>query len=130
MFFEGYFVFNNDDLASKQHLFAQLWKEYALSDSRYLSRDPLVLCAEVITVACWGPLSLLTALCIARSSPWRHPLQLTVSLGHFYGDLLYLASSFTDLHLNGVLHSRPEAYYLWFYFFFLNAIWLVIPGSE
>lgn len=32
-----------------QDLFGQLWKEYALSDSRYLTSDPFVLCMEVIT---------------------------------------------------------------------------------
>lgn len=33
-----------------QDLFGQLWKEYALSDSRYLTSDTLVLCMEAITV--------------------------------------------------------------------------------
>ena len=48
----GYYVSNYKDLASMQTLFAQLWKEYALADSRYLTRDPLVLCLETIT-AVW-----------------------------------------------------------------------------
>ncbi|CAL3965508.1 unnamed protein product, partial [Diplocarpon coronariae] len=30
-------------------LFGQLWKEYALSDSRYLTSDPFVLCMETVT---------------------------------------------------------------------------------
>lgn len=30
-------------------MFGQLWKEYALSDSRYLTQDPFVLCMESIT---------------------------------------------------------------------------------
>jgi cholestenol delta-isomerase len=32
-----------------QDLFGQLWKEYALSDSRYLTSDPFVLCMETVT---------------------------------------------------------------------------------
>jgi cholestenol delta-isomerase len=32
-----------------QDFFAQLWKEYALSDSRYLFSDPFVLCMETWT---------------------------------------------------------------------------------
>lgn len=32
-----------------QDLFGQLWKEYALSDSRYLTNDPFVLCMETVT---------------------------------------------------------------------------------
>lgn len=129
IFFEGYFVLNHFAISSKQSLFAQLWKEYALSDSRYLSGDLLVLCAEALTVVIWGPLSYLTAVAIVRSSPWRHPLQLLVSSGHFYGDLLYMSTSLVDLYARGNLYSRPEPYYLWFYFFSLNAVWLVFPGS-
>lgn len=37
-------------LAGSQDLLAQLWKEYALSDSRYLTSDPFMLCVEAITV--------------------------------------------------------------------------------
>jgi cholestenol delta-isomerase len=33
-----------------QDFFGQLWKEYALSDSRYMTSDPLVLCMESWTV--------------------------------------------------------------------------------
>lgn len=33
-----------------QDFFGQLWKEYALSDSRYMTSDPLVLCMESLTV--------------------------------------------------------------------------------
>lgn len=31
-------------------LFAQLWKEYTLSDSRYLTLDVFTVCVETITV--------------------------------------------------------------------------------
>lgn len=48
-FFEGYFVLNHDRMASAQDIFGQLWKEYALSDSRYLTSDTLILCMETMT---------------------------------------------------------------------------------
>ncbi len=32
-----------------QDLFGQMWKEYAYSDSRYLTSDAFVLCMETIT---------------------------------------------------------------------------------
>jgi cholestenol delta-isomerase len=35
-----------------QDLFGQLWKEYAFSDSRYLTSDPFVLCMETVTAVC------------------------------------------------------------------------------
>lgn len=49
---KGYFLYNHAALAGSQDLFAQLWKEYALSDSRYLTSDPFMLCVEAITVVC------------------------------------------------------------------------------
>lgn len=49
LFFEGYFVLNHTRMASRQDFFGQLWKEYSLSDSRYLSSDPFVLCMETWT---------------------------------------------------------------------------------
>ncbi|EGY14703.1 EBDP2 protein [Verticillium dahliae VdLs.17] len=48
--FEGYFVWNHATLAGLQTLFAQAWKEYALSDSRYLTSDPFVVCVEALSV--------------------------------------------------------------------------------
>lgn len=49
LFFEGYFSVNHKAMGPKQDLFGQLWKEYAFSDSRYLTSDPFVLCMETIT---------------------------------------------------------------------------------
>ena len=46
---EGYFAINHKSMGGLQDIFAQLWKEYALSDSRYLTQDPFVLCMETIT---------------------------------------------------------------------------------
>jgi len=60
----------------------------------------------------------------------RHPLQIVVSLGQFYGDILYYATSMFDHYLLGVSYSRPEAYYFWGYYFLMNFFWIVIPGRE
>lgn len=43
-------MIHHDHMASSQDLFGQLWKEYALSDSRYMTSDTLVLCMETMTV--------------------------------------------------------------------------------
>ena len=45
----GYFSLNHFQMGPAQDLFGQLWKEYALSDSRYLTSDPFVLCMETVT---------------------------------------------------------------------------------
>jgi cholestenol delta-isomerase len=49
LFFEGYFAYNFRNMGRMQDLFGQLWKEYSLSDSRYLTQDAFVLCMETIT---------------------------------------------------------------------------------
>jgi cholestenol Delta-isomerase len=52
LFFEGYFSLNHTRMGPAQDLFGQLWKEYAFSDSRYLTSDPFVLCMETVTAVC------------------------------------------------------------------------------
>ncbi|KAI1620504.1 cholestenol delta-isomerase [Exophiala viscosa] len=128
LFFEGYFSYNHTRMGGAQDLFGQLWKEYAMSDSRYLTSDPFVLCMETVTAVLWGPLSFLMIYYIITMHPLRYPLQAVVSLGQIYGDVLYYATSMFDHYHKSLTYCRPEAYYFWFYFFFMNFIWIVIPG--
>jgi cholestenol delta-isomerase len=58
-FFEGYFAYNFRHMGGLNDLFGQLWKEYALSDSRYLTQDAFVLCMETVTAVCIPPLCFL-----------------------------------------------------------------------
>lgn len=125
LFFEAYFVVNNRTLASSQTLFGQLWKEYSLSDSRYLTSDAFVVCMEAITAFAWGFLAFYIAYCIAVEHPVRYALQLIMSVGQVYGDVLYYATSLLD-----VSYCRPEGYYFWFYYFFFNLIWMVVGCCE
>ncbi|KIX07311.1 uncharacterized protein Z518_01964 [Rhinocladiella mackenziei CBS 650.93] len=129
LFFEGYFAYNHTRMGGALDLFGQLWKEYALSDSRYLTSDPFVSCMEFITAVFWGPLSFLMMYYIIISHPLRYPLQAVVSLGQLYGDVLYYATSLFDHYYKSLTYCRPEAYYFWFYFFFMNFIWIVIPST-
>ena len=128
--------------------FGQMWKEYAYSDSRYMSSDAFVLCMETSTAVSvsdslakdpylhiasqifWGPLCYTVAGMMITNHPLRHPLQALVSLGQIYGLVLYYSTSLFDDRFKGVTYFRPEAYYFWAYYFFLNFIWLVIPGSK
>ena len=45
----GYFALNHARMAGMQDFFGQLWKEYSMADSRYLTSDPFVLCMETVT---------------------------------------------------------------------------------
>jgi cholestenol delta-isomerase len=114
-------------MPSRTDLFGQLWKEYSLSDSRYLTQDSFVVTMEAITAIFWGPLSFACVYCIATAHPMRHPLQLIISLGQLYGDVLYYATcTFTAL-VNGIHFCRPEDFYFWAYYFLCNFFWIVIP---
>ncbi|KAJ5881955.1 uncharacterized protein N7529_000627 [Penicillium soppii] len=121
LFFEAHFVLNHAALSARQGLFDQLWKEYSLSDSRYLTSDAFLVSMEAVTAFCWGPLAFLIAYCIAIEHPVRHALQIIISLGQVYGDVLYYATSLLDIS-----YCRPEGYYFWFYYFFFNFIWMVV----
>lgn len=80
--------------------------------------------------ACWGPLSFLMIYFIAVSHPMRHPLQIIISLGQIYGDVLYYATSMFDHYHKGLTYCRPEAFYFWGYYFMMNFFWIVIPGRK
>ncbi|PQE31668.1 ebp domain-containing protein [Rutstroemia sp. NJR-2017a WRK4] len=128
IFFEGYFIYNHARMASMQDFFGQLWKEYALSDSRYMSSDPFLLTIEFWTIILWGPLSYVAAILIVKDSPFRHSVQALVSTGEFYGNLLYLLTSLLDEKLSGISYYRPEPFYFWVYFVLMNSIWLFVPA--
>ncbi|OLN95644.1 3-beta-hydroxysteroid-Delta(8),Delta(7)-isomerase 1 [Colletotrichum chlorophyti] len=128
LFFEGYFILNHKHLASLQTLFGQLWKEYALSDSRYLISDPFMLCVESFTTVVWGPLCWTIVYSIAKRSHLRHPLQTIMCVGHLYGVVLYYSTSLMELYSNGVSHSRPEFLYFWVYYVGFNGPWVIVPA--
>ena len=108
-------------------LMGQMWKEYSLSDSRYLTSDTFVVCMEAITAVLWGPLSLLCAYFIATDHPARYPFQAIVSLGQLYGDVLYYATCAFEEAFRHAVYSRPDPAYFWGYYVFLNSFWIVIP---
>lgn len=124
----GYFSYNFRDMASKNDIFGQLWKEYALSDSRYLTQDSFVMTMETVTAMFWGPLSFVCAYYIVTSHPLRHPLQLIISLGQFYGCVLYYATCEFSALVHSIFYSRPENFYYLAYYFLCNFFWIVIPG--
>ncbi|KAL2753519.1 hypothetical protein ACRALDRAFT_1036118 [Sodiomyces alcalophilus JCM 7366] len=124
---EGYYVVNHASLTSQHATLAQLWKEYSLSDSRYLTTDPFMVCMEAVTAWAWGPLSFFCAFAVATQSPLRHPAQALVSTGQLYGCILYFAiAQFTEA-VQGVAYSRPEACFFYGYYVAFNAPWIVIP---
>ncbi|KAI0024841.1 Emopamil binding protein-domain-containing protein [Xylariomycetidae sp. FL0641] len=126
--FEGYFVLNHRTVASSQQLLAQLWKEYALSDSRYLTSDYFMLSVESITVFVWGPLCFANAISIIRGSALQHPLRIIACMAHLYGVALYYSTSLCESYFTSHSHSRPEFLYFWVYYVGFNLPWAIIPA--
>ncbi|XWW95263.1 hypothetical protein V2A60_003218 [Cordyceps javanica] len=125
---EGHYARHEHHIGASSHVLSQLWKEYSLSDSRYLTRDSFLACMESITAFLWGPLAFLCAYGVVRGSAWRHPAQSVLSLGQLYGDLLYYGTCTYEFFVRGLEFSRPEPYYFVGYYVLLNAFWIVIPS--
>ncbi|RHZ49949.1 hypothetical protein Glove_508g9 [Diversispora epigaea] len=121
---ESYFALFHDKIVEDTTILGETWKQYALGDSRYLTSDANVVIIERITAMVMGPLALLTSIGIYKSWPSRHLLQLTLSIGQIYGLVLYYWTTIFE----GSPHSRPEAFYFWFYFVGINAIWFIVPS--
>lgn len=97
------------------------------SDGVFFRSETCMVAVESVTTFFDGPLCLLTA--AALFSPalysYRYLFQLVVSLCQLYGDTLFF---FTEI-VEGFKHSDiGHPIYFWFYFFFLNSIWIVIPS--
>ncbi|KAF9203678.1 hypothetical protein BGZ49_006170 [Haplosporangium sp. Z 27] len=121
---EGYFGIYHATLAGDQAPLGQVWKEYALSDSRYLSSDPFVLIMERITAFAWGPLAFYTAYAMYERLPSRYIAQLIISVGQLYGCVLYYLTTMVE----GSPHCDPHPYYYYFYFGFFNFFWMIVPS--
>ena len=83
---------------------------------------------ETVTAVFWGPLSFMCTYFIATDHPLRHPLQIIISLGQLYGDILYYATCTFDSWVKFTTYCRPEAIYFFAYYFLCNAFWIVIPS--
>ena len=124
----GYFSYNSLTISSHNDIFGQLWKEYALSDSRYMTQDSFVVCMESITAFVLGPLSFLCAYCIVVDHSLRLPLQLLISSSQLYGLLLYYMTCAFEELVHGIVLSRPEYVYYYGYYLTCNAFWFFIPS--
>ncbi|XP_061759266.1 3-beta-hydroxysteroid-Delta(8),Delta(7)-isomerase [Nerophis ophidion] len=121
---EGWFSLYYDLIPGDQSFLSQLWKEYSKGDSRYVIADNFTVCMETVTACLWGPFSFWAVVAFLTNKPYRFVLQLILSLGQLYGVVLYF---FTE-HREDYSHSElGHPIYFWFYFVFLNFLWIVIP---
>ncbi|KAM6976698.1 3-beta-hydroxysteroid-Delta(8),Delta(7)-isomerase [Aplochiton taeniatus] len=121
---EGWFSLYYEIIPADQSFLSQLWKEYSKGDSRYVIADNFTVCMETVTAWLWGPFSVWTVFAFLTKRSYRFVLQLIVSLGQLYGAVLY----FYTEHRDGYAHSElGHPVYFWFYFVFMNVLWIVIP---
>ncbi|CAI5496362.1 unnamed protein product [Closterium sp. Naga37s-1] len=124
MLMEGAFVAFPALISSTSKAFLlDAWKEYAISDSRYATRDTCIVSLEAVTAFIEGPACILILYAMAARKPFSNLLQFTVSLGQLYGAAVYFATSY----LEGFPHSDPHPIYFWGYFVGMNAIWILVP---
>lgn len=64
-------------MPAMQDPFGQMWKEYAYSDSRYMTSDAFVLCMESVTA-------------VSSSNP-KVSSQVLIQSGRLYGDRLAMS---------------------------------------
>ncbi|NXL46089.1 EBP isomerase, partial [Podilymbus podiceps] len=124
---EGYFSLRHRELPAATGLLADVCERRA-GDARVPGKrgcDDFTVAMETVTAWAWGPLSFLTFLAFLRHHPTRYVLQLLVSLGQLYGDVLYFATEAQA----GWSHSDPRPLYFWGYFVGLNGLWVLVPGA-
>ena len=68
-------------------------KEYTKADSRYATRDAFVISMEAITAFVEGPACFAVVYGMLMRRSWVYTLQILVSAGQMYGDILYFATS-------------------------------------
>ncbi|KAI9253818.1 Emopamil binding protein-domain-containing protein [Phascolomyces articulosus] len=122
--FEAYWIYNHKTIAGQSDLLAELWKEYAHGDSRYLASDPVLLALETITVCIWGPLCFLAAQAIWNNHPRQYLWQLVASMAHLFSTTLYFVMDLPT----GFASCDPHPLYFWIYFVMFNSPWFIVPA--
>lgn len=103
---------------------AFIWREYARADSRWAGRDPTILSIEIITAFLLGPLCLLAAWAIYTHRPYRHLVQLSISLCELYGGWMTFMPDILSGSHSLALH---DPLLLWVHLVFMNGLWVLLP---
>jgi len=88
------------------------------------SSDSFTVCMENITAFVDGPLAFLVTYAFVKQTSYRYIAQLVLSVCQLYGDVLYYTIEMFDGFTHGPV-GHPL--YFWFYFIFLNSLWIFIP---
>lgn len=104
---------------------AFIWREYARADSRWAGRDPTIISIEILTAFLLGPLCLLAAWAIHARRPYRHLVQLSISLCELYGGWMTFMPDILSGSPSLALH---DPLLLWVHLVFMNGLWVLLPA--
>ncbi|KAI6027644.1 Emopamil-binding protein [Pisolithus microcarpus] len=127
LIFEGSFLYLSTfgkSVNTSTGVFAEMWKEYTLADTRWGVADPTVVSLEILTVLggvplCWYILSLLV-----KNDPARHYWIVVLSVAELYGGWMTFCPEWL---IGSPSLNTSNALFLWVYLVFMNSIWVVIP---
>lgn len=105
---------------------AQLWQEYGKADRRWLVSDPNIVSVEILTVVLGSGLGLALIFAVVHNKPYRHFLQITLSVCELYGCWMTFAPDWLQGSPN--LNQSSSWLHLWVYLVFFNGIWVVVPA--
>ncbi|OSD07261.1 Emopamil-binding protein [Trametes coccinea BRFM310] len=103
---------------------AQMWKEYALADSRWGTADPTIVSLELLTVFGVGTMCFYVLKQLIQRDPARHYWIIVLSTSELYGGWM----TFCPEWLTGSPSlDTSNALFLWVYLVFMNVIWVFVP---
>ena len=79
---------------------------------------------EGINAVITAPLCFLAVAAYLTGSPYCYAVQLIVSLLQLYGTSLYFLTEIKDNFIHSEMY---HPLHFWFYFWFLNAFWIIVP---
>ncbi|KAI0354888.1 Emopamil-binding protein [Trametes cingulata] len=121
--FVYYSVFGRQVITSSGPM-AQMWKEYALADSRWGTADPTIVSLELLTVFGVGTMCFYVLKQLIQRDPARHYWIVVLSTSEIYGGWM----TFCPEWLTGSPSLDTSNFlFLWVYLFFMNVIWVIIP---
>ncbi|TFK23405.1 ebpl-prov protein [Coprinopsis marcescibilis] len=125
--YEGTFVYYSTfgrTVNSSEGFVADIWKEYARADFRWGESDPTTVAIEIITVLGAGPLCFYILSLYPSNNPMRFFWITVLSTAELYGGWM----TFVPEWLIGSPNLETSSFInKWFYLFFMNFIWVVIP---
>ncbi|KAI6129936.1 Emopamil-binding protein [Pisolithus thermaeus] len=127
LIFEGSFLYLSTfgrSVNTSTGVFAEMWKEYTLADTRWGVADPTVVSLEILTVLVGVPLCWYILTLLVKNDPARHYWILVLSVVELYGGWMTFCPEWL---IGSPSLNTSNVLFLWVYLAFMNGIWVVIP---